>query len=112
MLDEAGAPVTVTLYGPGSPEYAKAAAARENRMVDRLRRRGKSDVTPEENARERAAFLAGCTKEFSANVEREGLAGEKLFKAIYGDSEIGFIADQVAKHLADWGNFTTGSSKP
>jgi hypothetical protein len=104
-------PMTVTLYGPGSKSYARAQAAQQNRMIDKLKRKGKSEQSAEEKAREQADFLAGCTKAFSANIEYDGLAGEALFKAVYGDTSIGFIAEQVGKHLSEWSNFTKGSTK-
>jgi hypothetical protein len=107
-----GAPMTVTVYGPGSKPYARAQAARQNRMVDRLKRKGKADQSAEEKAREQAEFLAGCTKEFSANIEYGGLSGEALHKAVYADARIGFIAEQVGAHLSEWGNFSKGSPKP
>jgi hypothetical protein len=112
MVDDVGKSVTVTLYGPGSKPYAKAQAAQQNRMIDKLKRKGKSDQSAEDKAREQAEFLAGCTKEFSANFEYEKLTGEALHKAVYADTSVGFIAEQVGKHLGEWGNFTKGSPKP
>lgn len=112
LLGDDGKPQTVTVYGPGSKPYAKAQAAQSNRMVDRLRKKGKTDQSAEDKAREQAEFLAGCTKEMSPNIEYDGLTGEALFKAVYSDVSIGFIAEQVAKHLGDWANFTKGSTKP
>ena len=111
MVGEDGQPMTVTVYGPGSKTYAKAQAANQNRMIDKLKRKGKTDQSAEEKAREQADFLAGCTKEFSANIEYDSLKGEALFKAAYADTSIGFIAEQVGKHLGDWANFTTASAK-
>jgi hypothetical protein len=111
LVGDDGKPMTVTLYGPGSKAYAKAQAAQQNRMIDKLKRKGKSDQTAEEKAREQAEFLAGCTKDFSANIEYDGLKDEALFKAVYSDTSVGFIAEQVGKHLGDWGNFTKGSPK-
>ena len=111
MLGEDSKPITVTLYGPGSKQYAKAQAAQQNRMIDKLKRKGKSDQTAEEKARETAEFLAGCTKEFSANIEMDGLQGEALHRAVYSDTSIGFIAEQVGKHLGEWGNFSKPSTK-
>jgi hypothetical protein len=105
-------PMTVTLYGPGSKAYARAQAAQQNRMIDKLKRKGKADQSAEDKAREQAEFLAGCTKEFSANIEYDGLKGEALHRAVYADTSIGFIAEQVGKHLGEWGNFRTGSPKP
>ncbi len=112
LIGDDGKPMTVTVYGPGSKTYAKAQAANQNRMIDKLKRRGKTDQSAEEKAREQAEFLAGCTQEFSANIEYDGLAGEALHKAVYADSSIGFIGEQVGKHLGDWGNFTKGFTKP
>jgi hypothetical protein len=104
--------MTVTVYGPGSKSYARAQAANQNRMIDKLKRKGKSEQSAEEKAREQAEFLAGCTKEFSANIEYDALKGEALHKAVYADITIGFIAEQVGKHLAEWSNFTRAPTKP
>ena len=112
MLGEDGLPMTITGYGPGSKSYAKAQAANQNRMIDKLKRKGKTDQSAEEKAREQADFLAGCTKEFSANIEYDGLKGEALFKAVYADTSIGFIAEQFGKWLGDWNSFTKGLPKP
>jgi len=120
LVDAADAPLmgdddkqmTITVYGPGSKTFARAQALQSNRMLDRLKRKGKADQTAEEKAKEQAEFLAAVTKEFSPNIEYDGLAGEALYKAVYSDISIGFIAEQVAKHLQDWGNFRTGSQKP
>ena len=111
LTGDDGQPMTITLYSPGSKPYSKAQAANQNRMIDKLKRKGKMDQTAEEKAREQAEFLSGCTKEFSVNIEYDGLTGEELFKAVYSDTSIGFIAEQVGKHLGDWGNFTRASTK-
>lgn len=111
MLGEDGASMTITLYSPGSKEYARAQTANQNRLIDKLKRKGKTVQTAEEKTRETAEFLAGCTKAFSSNIEYDGLTGEALYLAVYADAEIGFIAEQAAKHLGDWGNFTRGSTK-
>jgi hypothetical protein len=110
LLHDNGEPVGITLYGPGTKAYAKAQAARSNRAIDRLKKKGKSDASPEENAEENATFLASITKEFH-HLESDGLAGEALFKAVYKDSEVGFIAEQAMKHAGEWGNFSKGSAK-
>ena len=111
LVDSEGKPMTITLYSPGSKPYARAQAAQQNRMIDKLKKKGKSDQTAEEKAREQAEFLTACTKEFSPNIEYEGLSGESLHKAVYSDTSIGFIAEQVGKHLGEWGNFVRGSPK-
>lgn len=104
-----GAPMVVNLYGPGSKQYARAQAAQQNRMVDKLKRKGKASSTAEQNAAETAEFLADCTISFE-NVEYDDLTGRDLALAVYSDTEIGFVADQVAKHIGDWSNFTKPST--
>lgn len=101
-------PMRVTVYGPGSKTYAKVQAANHNRMIDRLKSKGKAKATPEEIATEEAERLAKLTKSME-NIEYGDLQGEEMFAAIYADISIGFIADQVRVHIGEWGNF---SKKP
>lgn len=103
-------PVTVTLYGPGSKPFAKAQAARSNRQIDRIKKKGKSDQSADETREENAIFFAACTQSMS-HVEIDDLEGAALHKAVYLDAGIGFITEQVNKHLGEWGNFTKGSTK-
>ena len=109
MVGDDGKPMMVTVYGPGSKPYARAQAAQGNRLLDKLKRKGRTEQSAEEKAREQAEFLAACTVEFSANIEYEALKGEALHRAVYNDSSLGFIAEQVAKHIGDWVNFTPPS---
>lgn len=110
MKGEDGAPMTWTVYGPGSKQYAKAQAAQQNRMIDKLKRKGKTDETAEEKTRDTAEFLAGCTKECSSNITYDELTGEALYRAVLSDRSIGFIAEQVGRHLGEWGNFSKPST--
>lgn len=107
--DELMAGVAVNVYGPGSKPYAKAQAAQQNRMIDKLKRKGKTEQTAEQKAAENAEFLADITVSFEG-LEYDGLKGHELAIAVYSDITIGFIADQVAKHCGDWGNFTKTST--
>ena len=109
LVDDTGAPVMITLYGPGSRSYAAAQAEQQNRMIDKLKSKGRSAQSAEDKAREQAEFLAACTASFSPNLEYDGLTGPALFRAVYADTSIGFIAEQVGKFLGDWGNFSKGS---
>lgn len=108
LIVEDGKQATVTIYGPGSKTYAKAQAAQSNRLMDKLKRKGKTEESAEEKAREQSEFLASITKEFQ-NFTYGDLQGEAMFKAIYADRDIGFIADQVAKFASDWANFNRRS---
>ena len=51
-------PMTVNLYGPASKQYARAKAAQNNKIVDRLKRKGKAEQTAEQSTAETAEFLA------------------------------------------------------
>jgi hypothetical protein len=103
-------PMEVVVYSPGSKVYARANAKQNNRLIDRMKAKGKTKQSAQELAEEKAEFLTECTKEFRNidYVTDEGiqLSGESLHRAVYEDLEIGFIADQVSKHLGEWGNFT------
>ena len=110
MVGDDGKPMTITGYGPGSKQYARAQAAQQNRMIDKLKRKGKTEETADEKIREQAEFLAGCTKEFSPNITFDELKGDALHKAVYSERGIGFIAEQFARWLQDWASFKKPST--
>lgn len=102
-------PMIAVLYGPGSKPFKKAQAAASNRTIERLKKKGKTDQSAEAQARENAEFLTACTVELQ-NVEFDQLQGEALFKAVYTTPEIGFIPEQINKHINDWANFSQNSA--
>ena len=108
--DKEPQPVEVVLFGPGSKQFAKAQAAQQAKVMELIRKKGKTNRSPQEAAEEQAEFLAACTKEFR-NIEYDGLTGQDLFKAVYSDLTLGFIADQVNRYLGDWANFSKPASK-
>lgn len=111
MLGDEGKPCTVTVYGPGSKAYAAAKAKNNLRFVERLKRKGKQEADPEEDAANTAAFLAACTVSFN-NFGYKGMpSGPDAFRALYLDPKMGFITEQVNGEMGDWANFTTSSSK-
>lgn len=101
-------PMRAHMYGPGTKQYAKAQAAQSNRSVDRFKAKGKSKQTAEEQATERAMFLAACTVKLE-NVEVDQLEGEALAMAVYTDLELCFIPAQLDKLIGDTANFTKAS---
>lgn len=109
MTDD-GKEAAVNVYGPGSKQFAKAQSLQNNRFVARLKKKGSADQSADQKTAEQAEFLADITESFE-NVEVDGLKGRALALAIYSDVSIGFISDQVAKHIGDWANFTKGSAK-
>lgn len=112
LLGDDGKQVSITLYGPGSETFARAEAKRQNRLVDRLKRKGKADMSPEEQRAEQAEFLSAITVSFNgfAYPPAGEATGKDLFRALYKDRKLGFITDQVQRFVGDWGNFT-GSSE-
>lgn len=102
-------PIRVHVFGPGSKPYAQAQTKSHNRMVDLLKRKGKTDLSAEKKLQEQAELLAGCTEKFE-NLEYDKLQGHALAMAVYTDQTIGFIAEQVGKHLGDWSNFSKPTS--
>lgn len=105
LTDADGKPLSVTVYGPGSKAYQKANAARTQRLMDAMAKRGKAKLNAEEQLRENAAFLAACTVSFNGWAYK---GDAKAFEAAYSDAAIGFIADQVQRAIGDWANFTNG----
>lgn len=102
-------PMRVTLYGPGSKQFAKVSAANTSALMDRMKKKGRDKQSAEERTEEAANTLAACTASFE-NIEIDGLAGEALYKAVYSDLELGFVNSQLNAHLNDWSNFTKPSA--
>lgn len=102
-------PVQIVLYGPGSKAYGLVESRQSSRAVKRMQDNdGKISVAPfEERVRETAEDLAALTVKFEnlSYPPAEKAEGADLFTAVYADPKIGFIAKQVAKFVADWGNF-------
>lgn len=109
LYDEADRPVTITVNGPGTKAYAKAQQAKNKALMEYVRR-GKNK--PDTTLADTAEFLARVTVSFN-NLQYKGMSMTEYeqFKAFYLDQSIGFVAEQVSKELADWSNFTKGSTK-
>jgi hypothetical protein len=104
--------LSITLYGPGSEPFERASAKRQNRLLDRMRRKGKTEMSAEEQRSEASEFLASITVSFNGfEYPPAGEAKEReLFKALYMDRKLGFITDQVQRFVGDWGNFSNKSA--
>ena len=108
LLFDGELPVSVTVYGPGSKQYQAAAAAASSRALERMRKRGGKEPAPEIKRKETAEHLAAITVGFD-NLDYDGLKGQELALAVFSDPTLGYIADQVNRHAADWANFTKAS---
>lgn len=112
LLTEAGTPVGITLYGPGTKIYAQALARKQARTVERMRRQGKPTspaVDADEDADDNATFLADVTVNFQ-QIEYQGLKGYELYKAVYASQPLGFIGEQTTRFLSSWANFKPASA--
>lgn len=99
-------PVRIIVHGPGSPAYAAVESRQTARALKRMNdNEGKVTApTAEEALAERAEDLATLTVRFEGLNDGDK-SGEDLFRSVYGNAKLGFIAVQVTKHLKDWGNF-------
>ncbi len=105
LHDADGNALSVTIYGPGSKVYAKEKAAQNQRLINRVNKRGKVKLSLEEQRSEAAKFLAACTVSFNGWVY-QGKADQESIEAAYNDPSIGFIVEQVDRAIGDWANFT------
>lgn len=105
-----GKPVRIVIHGPSSDAFSEV----EDRQIARtLKRRADNDgkmvaAPAEQRAAEQADDLACLTVAFE-NFDyppASGKSGKELFRALYSDKALGFIAAQVQKAVGDWGNFS------
>jgi len=104
--DKMEKPVRITVYGPGSKQFAAAEARNNRRITEMMGKRGKKV----DYAELRVDFLVAITAS-SENLEYDKLQGEALYRAVYSDTSLRFIADQVDAFVRDTANFTNSSPK-
>jgi hypothetical protein len=110
---DARKPVLAILHSPGSEAYAQIETKQTARFLKRMDDNDgkRTAMSAEERLAQTAEDLADATVEFQ-NLEYEKKSGRALLLAVYGDRRLGFIANQVTKHLADWGNFKGAPAAP
>lgn len=113
-LYDNGKPVRIHIFGPGTEQASMVEARQSARAVKRLADNdGKISLPPpEERAAEEAEDLADITASFeNLTYPPAGDAqGKPLFRALYADKKLGFIARQISRAHADWGKFKPGST--
>ena len=112
-LYDDGKPVKIILHSPGSEAYAQIETKQTQRFLKRMDDNDgkRTAMSAEERLAQTAEDLADVTVEFQ-NLDLEGKTGRALHLAVYGRRELGFIANQVTKFLADWGNFKGAPAAP
>lgn len=101
-------PVNVTVHGPGSAVYLKAQQSKSDKLLQKVMKGKEARLSVDEAAASQVEFLTAITE--SMDVAYDDLDGKAKLRAIYSDSTLGFIADQVTKKVGDWGNFKASSS--
>ena len=106
-------PVRVILHSPGSEAYAQIETKQTQRVLKRLDDNDgkRTAMSAEERLAQTAEDLADATVEFE-NLTLADKTGRALALAVYGNRSLGFIANQVSKALADWGNFKGAPAAP
>ena len=103
-------PMRITLYGPGTIQFQKAEAERNNRLGERYRRKGKLKLSASEARQERAEFVSAVTQS-TENIDSDtGATGEALHMEIYLNPKLSFIAEQAELHARNTANFKTPST--
>ena len=101
LLNPAGEPMTITIYGPASKRFQDAKASSNSAMMEHFRGKRK---TYDQRIID-AELLARCTISFNNFAYGQNLSGYEMFKAFYLDAGIGYITEQVNKAIGDWENF-------
>lgn len=102
-------PMRGTFYGPGSRQYAAAQAQAQAAMLERMQKGGKKDSGGLQAVREKADFLAQCTKELENVASESGATGQALCLEIYGNLKLSFWTRQIEAFITADQNFTQGS---
>lgn len=114
-LFDDGKKVGIDLYGPGSVQHSQVEERQSARAIKRMQDNdNKISLAPiDERRAEAAADLAALTLGFhhiEHEVDGAALTGTALVTAVYSDPELGWIKEQVAKFVGDWGKFTPVSA--
>lgn len=109
LFNDDGTPCMCTVHGPGSRKYVGAQARRQAKLLVKVQKGKEPSFTADEQLRNQAEFLADITE--AIGLAYDELDGRYKLLAIYGDPELGFVAEQVTKKAGDWANFSRGSEK-
>ena len=110
MVDDAGNPVTATVFGPGTKVWQVADAARRRKAVKRTREaNGKFEAAFDNEDEDTVEFLCTITKRFN-NLEYPDVQGDKeTVRAVFTEPLLGFIRDHMEADTKSWENFMQAS---
>lgn len=107
LLNEDGSPCTCTVHGPGSKKYVAAQAKKQVLLMTKIQKGKAPTLTADEQIKNNAEFLADITEEL--DLDYEGKEGREKLVAIFSDTELGFVVEQILKKASDWANFSKRS---
>jgi hypothetical protein len=107
LLDAAGqGRRSITIYGPGSRQFAEAQAKHNARGLKRMRTRGgRVTANADEEIGAKASFLADITISFNGFGLSEEQQTRDAFREFYANTGVGYLTDQVNTAAGDWANF-------
>lgn len=110
MVDDAGNPVTATVFGPGTKVWQVADATRRRKAVKRTREaNGKFEAAFDHEDEDTLEFLCAITKRFN-NLEHPDVQGDKeTVRAVYSEPLLGYIRDHMEADTKSWENFMQAS---
>ncbi|WP_313434368.1 hypothetical protein [Novosphingobium sp.] len=112
---ETGAPITATVFGPGTKIWQAANATKQRKAVKRSREaNGKFEAALDFKEEDTIEFLCAITKRFNG-LDGEDEQGNKIqderenVRAVYSDPLLGFIRDHMQDDASSWENFMKAS---
>lgn len=111
MLDDVTkAPVTATVFGPGTKIWQVADATRRRKAMKRSREAGgKFEAVLDNEEEDTIEFLCAITKRFN-NLEFPDVHGDReTVRAVYSEPLLGFIRDHMEADTKNWENFMKAS---
>lgn len=93
---------SITLWGPGTKEFARAKAEAKIRAMKTIRHK-KAD--PEGDAASTASFLASITVSFNNFGLTQADQTRQAFREFYLNPKVGYITTKVDESAGDWANF-------
>lgn len=102
LEDDAGKPVTFTLYGSASREYQKAV----DTLLRKKKNRGGREATLTESREDSIDFLTALTaKVDNMDYDDQPLDNTEAIKAMYADESLSWIRDAVNASVASVESF-------
>jgi len=112
---DTGAPITATVFGPGTKIWQAANATKQRKAVKRSREaNGKIEAALDFKEEDTVEFLCAITKRFNG-LDYEDEHGNKIqderenVRAVYSDPLLGFIRDHMSDDASSWENFMKAS---